>query len=102
MALAIISLPVPLSPCSKTVTREWATWRTTSNTSRIAADSPMTFSMPKLVVELLSERDVFRFKILLAEGAGDAHFEFIDLQPPFGDVIVRALFHGLDRDSSEP
>ena len=50
----------------------------------------------ELRVELLTQRDVFYFQILLAQGAGDAHLQLVNLQAAFGDVIVGAAFHGFD------
>src|SRR5437867_3538678 len=39
------------------------------------------------VVELAAERYVLNFEFLLAQRAGNAHLQLIDLQPAFGNVI---------------
>ena len=52
----------------------------------------------ELGVELLVQRNIFHFELLLAQRAGDAHFQLINLQTTLGDVVVRAALHGLDRD----
>ncbi len=46
MALAMSSLPVPVSPRISTVVFHLATWRTCSNTRRMAWVWPMTLSKP--------------------------------------------------------
>ena len=50
IALAKSSLPVPLSPWSKTVARDGATCRTMSITFCIGSDSPMMFSSPNFLL----------------------------------------------------
>ena len=51
----------------------------------------------ELGVQLLAQRNVFRFQILLPQRARNPHFQFVNLQPAFGDVIVRAAFHRVHR-----
>ena len=52
----------------------------------------------KLPIQPVMQRLIFLLERSAPQRAGDAQFEFVDLQPPLRDVIIRALLHRLHRD----
>ena len=59
MALAMSSLPVPLSPVMRTVEREGATWATRSKTETMRSLLPMMLREIVALLERALELDVF-------------------------------------------
>ena len=55
-------------------------------------------SQAEFGIELLTQRNVFHFERLLFQRAGDAHFQFINLQTAFRNVVIRAVFHRVHRE----
>ena len=47
----------------------------------------------ELRVNLRTQLAIFRFQFVGAQGACDAHLQFVNLHPPLGNVIIRALPH---------
>ena len=47
----------------------------------------------KFGIELLPQGNIFRFQVLMPQCACDPHFQLVNLQPSFCDVIVRAALH---------
>ena len=94
MALAISSLPVPVSPVISTVARLGATCCTVSNTWRIAGDSPMMFSSPNLC-SICSRRLTFSdFDAAAVERPLDDQFQLVEVHR-LGHVVIRARLHRL-------
>ena len=57
---------------------------------------------PKTSVQLPVKIRVFDLQGLLAQHAGDPHLQFLDLQPPLGNVVVGAPLHGFHGDILRP
>ena len=56
------------------------------------------FVQAELALQLLPQGDVFGLQVPVAQGAGDAHFQFVNLQAALVHVVVGpAVFHRLDR-----
>ena len=96
MALAISSLPVPLSPCSRTVERLGATWRhEVKNLQHGLAFAHDVLEVVALLQGAL-ELNVFFFRVLA--GDGGAHIgQQLFVVPWLLDEIGCPRLHGVDR-----